>query len=401
MDKALELWTTNNSAFKWIVKKSELLITKVSIVEYGKLEDKQRSILQSQAELKREMNALIGQRDRVSKIRQLLQRFTHRLEEHRMLQQQKRRLIKPLLLTFQNEEPDERAQEKDLLGWLSCLNEREQQNARDEHNQLVHRNFEDHLPVASRKDEERVENVETPMILSDNENEDAEPVAGRGNAGAIEGTPAADAPTEDTNPNVGAAEVSVVSPQKVFPITEEPEDIMGSSRDLMGSIPSSRSSRRRVELEAQIFEKQAQFRKELELDLRRKQQQIDHDREELELEEIKRTKELELKKKKLEILERVSSRSSVSSAAHSDLGKVTSTRDWLDSSRYIVSATQQRIKLNVNLTSTPPVRIRLYFRRPKTIQSRKRNWRLEGQSRLRNSETRKQVFDVMIEFTYP
>ena len=221
LDKALELWTTNNSDFKWIVKKSELLITKVSTVEYGKLEDKQRSILQSQAELKRGINALIGQCDRVSKIRQLLQRFTHRLEEHRMLQHQKRRLVKPLLLTFQNEEPDERAQEKDLLGWLSDLNEREQQNAREDQNQLIHQSFEDHLPVASRKDEERVENEETTMILSDNENEDAEPVAGQGNAGAIEGTPAADAPTEYNNPIVGAAEVSVVSPQKAFPITEE------------------------------------------------------------------------------------------------------------------------------------------------------------------------------------
>ena len=37
LDKTVELWTTNNSAFKWIVKKSELLITEVSIVEYGKL----------------------------------------------------------------------------------------------------------------------------------------------------------------------------------------------------------------------------------------------------------------------------------------------------------------------------------------------------------------------------
>ena len=37
--------------------------------------------------------------------------------------------------------------------------------------------------------------------------------------------------------------------------------------------------------------------------------------------------------KKFEILERVSSRSSVASAAHSDLEKVTSTRDWLESSR--------------------------------------------------------------------
>ena len=142
LDKAVELWTTNNAALKWIVKKSELLITKASIVEYGKLEDKQRDILQSQAELKREINALIGQKDRVSKIRQLLQRFTHRLEEHRKLQQQKRQLIKPLLLTLQIEEADERAQEKDLLGWLSYLNEREEQNARDKQSQMVHQNFD-------------------------------------------------------------------------------------------------------------------------------------------------------------------------------------------------------------------------------------------------------------------
>ena len=93
------------------------------------------------------MNALNGQRDRVSKLPQLFQRFTHRLEEHRMLQQQTRRLIKPLLLTFQNKEPDERAQVKDLLGWLSHLNKREQQNARNEQNRLVHQNFEDHLPT--------------------------------------------------------------------------------------------------------------------------------------------------------------------------------------------------------------------------------------------------------------
>ena len=43
-DKAVELWTTNNAAapFKWIVKKSELLITNASIVGYGKLEECRR-----------------------------------------------------------------------------------------------------------------------------------------------------------------------------------------------------------------------------------------------------------------------------------------------------------------------------------------------------------------------
>ena len=49
-----------------------------------------------------------------------------------MLQQQTRQLNKPFLLMFQNEEPDERAQEEDLLGWLSHLNKCELQNARDE-----------------------------------------------------------------------------------------------------------------------------------------------------------------------------------------------------------------------------------------------------------------------------
>ena len=113
--------------FKLIVKKLELLIIKASIVEFGKLEDKQRYNLKYQAELKREINALIRQKDRLPKIRQLLQRFTHRLDENRMLHQQERRLIKPLLVTLQNEEADELAQEKlALLGWLSYLNERQE-----------------------------------------------------------------------------------------------------------------------------------------------------------------------------------------------------------------------------------------------------------------------------------
>ena len=128
---------------------------------------------------------------------------------------------------------------------------------------------------------------------------------------------------------------------------------MGSARKLLGSIPSSR---RRLELEAQIFEEQTEAqirRKKQELDLRRKQRQIDHDREELELEELKRTKELELKKKKLEILERVSSRSSVSCASHSDLGKVTSTRDWLESSRNCFSyPTEDQIERKPDINTT-------------------------------------------------
>ena len=66
------------------------------------------------------------------------------------------------------------------------------------------------------------------MILSDNEIGDREPVDGQEHAGTTRGSPAANPPAEDTNPNVQAAEVSVVSPQKEFPITEEPEDIMGS-----------------------------------------------------------------------------------------------------------------------------------------------------------------------------
>ena len=110
----------------------------------------------------------------------------------------------------------------------------------------------------SREGEGRVENVETTIILSDNKNEFTEPVAGQENACTTGGSPSADPPAEDTGPNVGAAEVSVVSPQTEFPITEVPADIMGSARKLLGSICSSRSSRRRVELEAKIFEKQTE-----------------------------------------------------------------------------------------------------------------------------------------------
>ena len=87
-----------------------LLVTKDSILEYGKLEEKQRDSLQPQAEMKPVINGLIGQTDRGSKIRQLLQRFNHRLEEHRVLHKVKRRLLKSLWLMFGNEKDDERAQ---------------------------------------------------------------------------------------------------------------------------------------------------------------------------------------------------------------------------------------------------------------------------------------------------
>ena len=67
LDNSVALWTTNNRAFKLIMKKSELLSRKFSAAEYGMLEDNQRGILQSQVELEREMN----ERERVPEISQL------------------------------------------------------------------------------------------------------------------------------------------------------------------------------------------------------------------------------------------------------------------------------------------------------------------------------------------
>ena len=52
---------------------------KTSIVQNGNLEDKQRDIFQFQVEWKCGVNAFILQKDRLPKIRQLFERFTHRL----------------------------------------------------------------------------------------------------------------------------------------------------------------------------------------------------------------------------------------------------------------------------------------------------------------------------------
>ena len=113
---------------------------------------------------------------------------------------------------------------------------------------------------------------------------------------------------------------------------------MGSARKQLGSIPSSRSSRRRVELEAQIFEKQTEAeirKKQQEIELKRKQREMELAiaKEELELEEMTRKKKLHLKMKKLEIMERASSRSSICSMDHSETEKAATTKDWLESSR--------------------------------------------------------------------
>ena len=124
---------------------------------------------------------------------------------------------------------------------------------------------------------------------------------------------------------------------------------MGSTRKLLGSLLLSRLSRRRAEFEAQVFEEQMEAeirKKQQEIQLKRKQRKLEMEmerkeremelviaKEALELEAMTRKKQLKMKK--LEILERASSRSSICSVDHSETEKAATTKDWLESSRNI------------------------------------------------------------------
>ena len=73
------------------------------------------------------------------------------------------------------------------------------------------------------------------------------------------------------NPNTTS--VSVLSPQKHDHFTDAPENTLGSVDKRPGSSPLSRSSRKRLEMEAEILENQAKAnveKKQMEIELRRK-----------------------------------------------------------------------------------------------------------------------------------
>ena len=91
----------------------------------------------------------------------------------------------------------------------------------------------------------------------------------------------AEAPQKPPGGETNVTGVSVVSPEKYLS-KEVPEDVLGALNVTQGSIASSRSSRRRLRLEAEIAEDESRAkieRKEQEMQLRRKQREMEFEPE--------------------------------------------------------------------------------------------------------------------------
>ena len=152
------------------------------------------------------------------------------------------------------------------------------------------------------------------------------------------------APQIPPDGNSNATGVSVVSPQKHPFRGEVPADVLGALNVAQGSTASSRSSRRRLQLEAEIAEDESRAkieRKEQELELRRKQRkmvmemELEARKEAMELAELKREEKLSLKLKKIEIMDQASLRGSGSTISGSFRSQNVKTSTWVNSPKNI------------------------------------------------------------------
>ena len=190
-------------------------------------------------------------------------------------------------------------------------------------------------------------NVETSLMITNTPN-DGVPEERGAVGGALFETPGM--PVADSSPK--AADVSVVSHLKGFQVSEDPSKIMASAQKPKKSIASSRSSRRRLELETAILEEEAKAdiqrkeqalllrqkerdiaahmeARELELEARREARELEVQKKKMALDELKRQSELNLKLKQLEIMEKTSSQGSVSSFASFHIKKQKHQTGWI------------------------------------------------------------------------
>ena len=130
------------------------------------------------------------------------------------------------------------------------------------------------------------QNQETSLMMASNESAEQPPTADEGNNGLTVQQMAQTA--NSGNPN--ATNVIVISPQKQQYLPGNPEDNLGALGKRPSSNCSSRSSRRRLDLEVEIAADEASAeiaRKQQEFELRRKQREM-----ELELATQKEAKDL-------------------------------------------------------------------------------------------------------------
>ena len=335
LDDASKKWTTTNTGLSWLGPVYTHLKQKSSCVTYCKHEEKLNQLIVESKKTTSQIEDQIENGDRSAKIRTSTLGFLNTMEEAKDdCRYQKSLLNESGAIQRQN------LYEGYEVSWLSASKKWLNYLEAIEKGSALSDNVQD-----------PVETTETSLMMTNNETSETEDGKQVENQNNVEGNVASASTQEEVKApqippegNSNATGVSVVSPQK-HPFRGEvpadvPADVLGALNVTQGSTASSRSSGRRLQLEAEIAEDESRAkieRKEQELELRRKQRkmvmemELEAQKEVMELAELKREEKLSLKLKKIEIMDQASLRGSGSTISGSFRTQNVKTSTWVNS----------------------------------------------------------------------
>ena len=321
------------------------LQNEANCVPYCQQEDKKYQQKEVLDQLSGQLETLIEKRDRWSKIRPPVQRYNQGLEALDRITHQKANFLMPTA----KKSLRKRHRETQLEGfravneWMRWLQDTKEEESLTR--ALITEPMLSSEALLRTKVSVADQNHEISLMMNSHESTEQAPIAIEGN---IDHTNQQEAQTTDSgNPNVTS--VSVLSPQKLDHLPNEPENTLGSLSKRPSSNHSSRSSRKRLEMEAEFLKGETQaevekkqmemeFRRkerELEFQQQRKEMELEAQREEMELAEMRRQQSLSLKFKKLENKDQASSGAIISSASTSLRFRHGKTSSWVNSKENI------------------------------------------------------------------
>ena len=297
LDDALKKWTTTNTGLSWLGPVYTHLKQKSSCVTYCKQQDKFNQLIVELKKTTSQIEEQIENGDRSAKIRTSVHRFINTVEEVKAVC-----CYQKSFLSESGANQRQNLFEGDEVNWMAATQKWLHYLEAIEKESAFSDNFQD-----------PVETTETSLLMTNNETSETEDGKQVENQNNVEGNVASantqeevKAPQKPSKEKPNITGTSVVSPQKNLSREDDPEDVLGALKVSRGSTASSRSSRRRLQLEAEIAEDESRakiVRKEQELELRRKKREtkLEAQKEEMEFTEMRREEKLSLKLKKMEM----------------------------------------------------------------------------------------------------
>ena len=245
LDDASKKWTTTNTGLSWLGPVYTHLKQKSSCVTHCKHEKKFNQLIVELKKTTSQIEDQIENGDRFAKIRTSTLGFLNTMEEAKdVCRYQKSLLNESGAIQRQN------LYEGNEVSWLSASQKWLNYLEAIEKGSALSDNVQD-----------PVETTETSLMMTNNETSEIEDGKQVENQNNVEGNVASASTQEELKApqippegNSNATGVSVVSPQKHPFRGEVPADVFGALNVTQGSTASSRSSRRRLQLEAEIAE---------------------------------------------------------------------------------------------------------------------------------------------------